>query len=112
MADRQADVRVQAPHAAKQFEKAPDEVQKILRERAGRLAEDPQAGTYISTSQVPDKTLKRWARRVGPVENLWKVDLPNAWRALYTIGSDGPHRVVLVLEIMTHTDYDRLLGYG
>lgn len=112
MAERRADVRVQAPHAAKQFEKAPAEVRKILRERADRLAEDPQAGTYISTSRVPTKALKRWERRVGPVANLWKVDLPDGLRALYTVGSDGPHRVVLVLEIVNHTEYDRLLGYG
>lgn len=39
-------------------------------------------------------------------------DLPGAWRALYTIGSDGPLRVALVVEVLRHQDYERVLGYS
>lgn len=46
---------MQAPHAAKQFETAPEEVHKILRERAKRLSEDPQAGTDITPDRFPGR---------------------------------------------------------
>lgn len=55
--------------------------------------------------------MKKWRRRIGPVTNLYKLDLPKAWRALYTLGSEGPNRVVLVIEILDHRGYDRVLGY-
>ncbi|MFQ5838322.1 MAG: hypothetical protein ACE5HJ_06015 [Thermoplasmata archaeon] len=72
---------------------------------------DPQAGTFLRVARVPKVTTQRWEARIGTVTNLYKLDLPGGWRALYTIGSDGPLRVVLVLEILRHKDYERVLGY-
>ena len=75
-------------------------MQEALRRKAKDLAKDPQAGTFVSVTRVPKATMRRWGARVGKVTNLYKLDLPGAWRALYTIGSDGPLRVVLVLEVL------------
>ena len=83
-----------------------------MRRKAKNLANDPQAGTFVSAARVPKATVRRWEARVGRVTNLYKLDLPGAWRALYTIGTDGPLRVVLVLEILSHKDYERVLGYS
>ena len=71
-----------------------------MRREAKDLAKDAQAGTFVSVTRVPKATMRRWEARVGKVTNLHKLDLPGAWRALYTIGSDGPLRVVLVLEVL------------
>ena len=30
---------------------------------------------------------------------------------LYTVGTEGERHAVLVLEILSHKDYDRILGY-
>ena len=88
-----AEVRIEAPHAESQFRGAPADVRESLRRQARMLAHDPQHGTFIAIRQVPKETLRRWQARVGAVLNLWKLDLPQGWRALYTVGSDGPLRV-------------------
>ena len=83
-----------------------------MRRKAKDLAKDPQTGTFVSVTRVPKATMRRWEVRVGKVTNLYKLDLPGAWRALYTIGSDGPLRVLLVVEVFRHKDYERVLGYS
>ncbi len=83
-----------------------------MRRKAKNLAKDPQSGTFLPVARVPKATLRRWEARVGRVTNLYKLDLPGAWRALYTIGSEGPLRVVLVLEVRRHRDYERVLGFS
>lgn len=112
MRDGEAEVRLQSPHAAKQFDAAPHRVQTVLRRKAQKLRQRPTTGTPIRISNVPKQTLRRWEGRIGPVMNLYKIDLPDAWRTLYTIGSDGPTRTILILEIVDHHRYDRMLGYA
>lgn len=106
-----AEVRLEA-HAAKQFSRAPRPVQQDLRRKAKQLAHDPQRGTFIGIRRVPKTTLAKWDARVGVQLNLYKLDLSGGWRALYAVGSDGPLRVVVILEVVDHKEYDRLLGYG
>lgn len=105
------DVRLEGP-AQKQFAKAPKQVQAGLRKMASRLAADPQAGEYVPVAAVHNKaTVAKWERRVGRVRNLHKVELADGWRALYTIGSHGADRAVMVLEVVDHKQHDRLMGY-
>lgn len=106
------EVVLEDPHASRQFERAPKAVRDGLRRRAGTLAENPQRGTYARLSRVPRETRQRWEARVGPLENLYKVELPGAWRALYTHGTKKGRALVVILEVVDHTTYDRLLGYG
>lgn len=106
-----AEVRLES-HAAKQFDRAPSQVWEDLRRKAKLLARDPQAGTFIAPHPRFKQSLARWRSRVGLVESVWNLDLTGGWRALCTIGSDGPLRVVHVLELVDHQEYDRLLGYA
>ena len=46
------------------------------------------------------------------MERLYKLDLPRGWRALYVVQTEGANRVALVIELLSHGDYERLLGYG
>lgn len=105
-----SEVRLEA-HAAKQFDRAPPVVREDLRRKGKRLAADPQTGTYIAFHPRFRKALVKWRARVGTVENLWKLDLAGGWRAIYTVGSDGPLRVVVILELVDHHGYDLLFGY-
>lgn len=99
-------------HASKQFEKAPPAVRAKLRALARKLADDPQSGEYVPVADVHRKaTLKAWEARVGAVRNLYKLELPDGWRALYTVGSRGVQRVAMVLEVADHKRYERLMGY-
>jgi hypothetical protein len=103
---------LEVPHAERQFANAPREIRDSLRRHARRLGDDPQVGTYVPVRTVPKSTLRRWQTRVGPVDRLYKLDLPRFWRALYVVRTEGANRVVLVIELLSHGDYERLLGYG
>lgn len=105
------DVLLEGP-AQKQLEKAPKAIQRRLRELAPDLKEDPHAGAYVPVADVHNKeTIKRWERRVGHVRNLYKLELADGWRSLYTVGSRGAGRVVMILEVVDHKQYERLMGY-
>lgn len=105
------DVRLEGP-AQKQFDKAPPHIQQGLRKLAPELAKDPQLGAFIPLTDVYNKaTRRKWEARVGRVRNLHKVELPDGWRALYTVGSRGAERVVMILEVVDHKKYERLMGY-
>ncbi len=73
-----------------------------------RLATDPTAGDNIGKDRIP-----RDLRRRFGIENLWRAELPGGWRILYTIVSRVDVRPeVRILRILTHKEYDRLLGYS
>jgi hypothetical protein len=73
-----------------------------------RLAQDPTVGESIRKGLIPKALIRRYA-----VDNLWRLELPDAWRVLYTIAAKpgrGPE--VFILRILTHKEYDRLFGYA
>ena len=73
-----------------------------------RLTDDPTLGDSIRKDRIP----RELRRRFG-VENLWRAELPGGWRLLYTIAAKVDVRPeVRILRILTHKEYDRLLGYG
>jgi hypothetical protein len=76
-----------------------------------RLRSDAFAGDQIPKGRIPGGLAARHGLP-RPLRNLWRFELPGGLRGLYTIGV-GPGRgaIVLVLEILTHREYDRLLGY-
>ena len=72
---------------------------------AGTLREDPFAGTQVPKELFPQAFAK--------YDNLWKLDLPHAFRAVYTVlGRPGGGVRVAVEWIGDHGDYDRLFGYA
>lgn len=76
-----------------------------------RLKGDPFAGDQIPKRLIPSKLAARHG--LPEITNLWRTELPLAWRMLYTVqSSPATLTVVLVLEVLSHRDYDRLLGYG
>ncbi len=94
----------------RQFADAPREVRDSLRRHARRLGDNPQVGSYVPVRMVPKATLRGWKARIGQVERLYKLDLPRGWRALYVVRTEGANRIVLVIELLSHGDYERLLG--
>ncbi|MEK6933789.1 MAG: hypothetical protein AABW75_02850 [Nanoarchaeota archaeon] len=46
-----------------------------------------------------------------PITNLWKYDLPNAWRLLYTLAENEVMIINIILEWMTHKEYGGRFNY-
>jgi len=66
-------------------------------------------GNVFCGVQIPKKLFPAKYKHLG---NLWKYDLPRAWRLLYTIKSPNKIEVIaVILDWMDHKDYERLFGY-
>jgi len=70
------------------------------------LKKDPTCGIKIPKDRWP-KTYVRTYK----ITNLWKYDLPNAWRLIYTIMADQVKILNVILEWCSHKDYERRFGY-
>ena len=61
--------------------------------------------------QIPKKLIPKSYRVKYNIPNLWKYDLPKGWRLLYSIVNDDIIVVSLVLEWLTHKEYERRFKY-
>lgn len=77
-----------------------------------RLKGDIFAGDQVPRDRIPPALAAR-SGLPSPLTNAWRFELPLAYRGIYTVQSrPGIGVIVLVLEILSHKEYDRLFGYG
>ena len=69
------------------------------------LKKDPFCGTHLSRRMLPKDYKQKGA------VNLWKYDLPNAWRILYHIQASNVYVDAIVLDWFDHKDYEKKLKY-
>ncbi|HLC56264.1 MAG TPA: type II toxin-antitoxin system YoeB family toxin [Candidatus Nanoarchaeia archaeon] len=70
------------------------------------MKRNPTCGTKIPRKLWPKDYVKKYE-----INNLWKYDLPNAWRLIYTIDEDKVKILNIILEWFDHKDYERRFGY-
>ena len=83
------------------------ELKKWLERAFLDLEKNAFCGTQISKKLIP----RDYELRYGSLENLWKYDLPNAWRLIYTVKKDMIVVLSIILDWMNHKDYERKFGY-
>jgi Txe/YoeB family toxin of Txe-Axe toxin-antitoxin module len=71
------------------------------------IEKDAFCGIQIQKRLIP----KEYEKKCGGLDNLWKYDLPNAWRLLYSVKRDGIFILGIILEWMDHKNYERRMGY-
>ncbi len=71
------------------------------------LKQDPLCGTKVPKKVWPKSYVKPYM-----ITNLWKYNLPNAWRIVYTIKQDEITLISFILEWFSHKEYERRFGYG
>jgi hypothetical protein len=69
------------------------------------LKKNPQYGDPIKKELIPE-----YFKKIG-IKNLYRAELSNFWRMLYTIESNKIEIFCFVLSIMDHPSYDKLFGY-
>ncbi len=85
------------------------EHQKLLKsidEKAERLKYAPDSGIHIPRKTFPAKYLAKYE-----INNLWKMNLFNYWRLIYTIRGDRLEVLCIVLDVIDHPTYDKIFGY-
>ena len=68
------------------------------------LKRNPICGVKIPKKLWPKEYIQKYN-----ITNLWKYDLPGAWRLVYTIESDEIKIVSIILEWFDHKDYEKRL---
>ena len=66
----------------------------------------PTCGIKIKKKLWPKKYVEKYG-----ITNLWKYNLPNGWRLIYTIEADEIKIVNIILEWFDHKGYERIFKY-
>lgn len=66
----------------------------------------PTAFIHIKQGLIPKEYIEKYG-----IDNLWKYDLPNGWRLLYSLGKDEIEIIAIILEWLDHKKYERRFGY-
>jgi len=64
------------------------------------------SGIQIKKRLIPKKYLSEFK-----IHNLWKYNLPDGWRLLYAIENQGNGVFVIIIEWLSHKDYERKFNY-
>ena len=71
------------------------------------LKENPFAGDQVKKRQIPPKYIIKYN-----VNNIWRIELADRWRLIYTITGNQIGIIDFVLDIFNHRDYDKIFGYS
>ena len=82
------------------------ELFRFINQALNNIEENAFCGIQIPKRLIPKEYIKKYG-----VTNLWKYDLPDAWRLIYSIRAGKPIVISIVLEWMTHKEYNRRFGY-
>jgi hypothetical protein len=77
-----------------------------IKQKIELLKENPEYGIHIKKNIIPKEYINTY-----DVNNLWKVNLCGAWRMIYTIVGNEVEIISLVLDIMSHRNYEKKFGY-
>lgn len=91
----------------KAFQEIDDpDLKKFLERAFSDIESNPFCGIQIPKKQIPFEYIKKFN-----IHNVWKYNLPNAWRLIYSIQGGEVIILTIVLEWMDHKEYDRRFGY-
>ncbi len=81
-----------------------DEMQLLrsIKQKRDFIKANPFYGDNISKKLIPKEY---------DVSNLWRVELSQFWRMLYTIKGDQIEIICFILNIINHDNYNKLFGY-
>ena len=79
---------------------------KSIKQKSEFLKANPFYGDNIPKKLIPNEYIIKYNAK-----NLWRVELTNYWRMLYTIKGDQIEIVCFVLDIIDHEKYNKKFGY-
>jgi len=82
------------------------QLNKFIERAITDLKKNPACGINISKKLWPKSYIQHYH-----ISNLWKYDLPNAWRLVYTIFEDKVMILNIILEWFSHKEYEKRFRY-
>ena len=77
-----------------------------IKQKIEFLKDNPQYGIHIQKDRIPKEYIENYE-----INNLWKINLPKAWRMIYTIKGEEAKIIAFILEYMDHEKYNKKFGY-
>ena len=93
----------EAPHS-----KTESMILRAIEKKKNLIKENVHYGDPVAKRLIP----KEYKIKYG-VTNLFRVELPNYWRMLYTLteGETKVEIIAFVLDIIDHKEYNKKFGY-
>jgi Txe/YoeB family toxin of Txe-Axe toxin-antitoxin module len=83
----------------------------FIKKSISRAIQDLNQNAFCGI-QIPKRLIPKEYVRKYEINNLWKYDLPKAWRLLYTVTSENEVELIsAILEWFNHKDYERKFKY-
>ena len=86
------------------------EEEKTLYKWILRAFKDLENNAYCGI-QLPKNLIPKIYVKNYDIKNLWKYDLPKAWRLIYSVENTDIKVVSIILEWFDHKNYERRFGY-
>jgi len=103
-------VKFISPKLEKEFNSLSDNdpIKKSILRTIKGLQQNAYAGIQISKKLIPKVYLKNYG-----INNLWKYDLSNEWRLIYTLTSENEIELIsAILEWFdSHKNYEKRFSY-
>ena len=81
---------------------------KAVNQKIELIKANPHYGNPVAKDLIP----KEYILKYGAI-NLFRIELPNFWRMLYTLTNGGANIEVIsfILDIINHKKYNKKFGY-
>ncbi|MBT3583249.1 type II toxin-antitoxin system RelE/ParE family toxin [Candidatus Woesearchaeota archaeon] len=83
-----------------------NQLYEFIKRAIDDMKQNPNCGTKIPKKLWPKEYIQKY-----DITNLYKYDLPNAWRLVYTIETDKVQIISIILEWFNHKDYEKRFRY-
>jgi len=86
---------------------ASNEIKKYILRAIEDIKQNAFCGIPIPKKLIPKEYIKRYN-----IKNLWKYDLPDGWRLVYTVTTPNKIEIIsVILEWFNHSDYENRFNY-
>lgn len=79
-----------------------------IQQKIGFIKNNPHYGNPIAKNLIPEEYIDKYG-----ITNLFRIELPNFWRMLYTL-TEGDTKVEIIsfiIDIIDHNIYNKKFGY-
>ena len=70
------------------------------------LKSNVHCGQQVVGKMIPVEYIREYR-----IENLYRMELPNFWRMLYTLAETEEETIAFIIDILDHKRYSRKFGY-
>lgn len=83
---------------------------RMLHKWIARAIDDLSENAFCGI-QIPKRLIPQAYLRKHEIDNLWKYDMPKGWRLIYTVANGDVCIISILLEWMSHKEYERRFRY-